>query len=134
MLPIDSGLITNIFSNLIHFSENAPIPFSIVPKKKSEVDLLQCYVSNPNPTIPICIAHLPPDFQAFTRTLFFSLGLHLLGQTKHNPMHLIPNFNIMNFPHELLQDSRQLTQERQENKKTHKSSTTHDNGIGNFYF
>jgi len=64
-------------------------------KKEKEVDLLQCYVLNPSPATPIYTTHLPPNLQAFTRTPFFSLGLHLLGQTKHNPMHPIPNLNIM---------------------------------------
>jgi hypothetical protein len=34
LLPIDSQLIINIFDNPIHSNENAPIPSSLVPKKK----------------------------------------------------------------------------------------------------
>jgi hypothetical protein len=103
--PIDLGLITNIFSNPIHSSENAPIPSNPMQKKKKtrEVDLLQCYVYNPSLTTPIHIAHLPPNLQTFTRTPSLSLRLCLPGQTKHFPMHPIPKLNIMvELPHELL--------------------------------
>ncbi len=64
-------------------------------KETNEVDLMQCYVSNPSPTTPIRVAHLPLDLQAFTRTPSFSLGLCFPEQTKHNPILPIPNLNIM---------------------------------------
>jgi hypothetical protein len=69
--------------------------FVLCEKNGGEVDLLQCYVSNPIPATLIRIAHLLPDLQASSRIPFFSLGLHIPRQIEHNPMHPIPNLNIM---------------------------------------
>jgi hypothetical protein len=67
---------------------NVPLPPSLVQEKNSkEVDLLQCYMSNPSLATSICTTHLPPNLQSFIKT--FSL------QTKHSPMHPIPSPNIM---------------------------------------
>jgi hypothetical protein len=67
----------------------------VLRKKKGVIDLLQCYVSNPSPATPILAARLLLDLQAFIRTPSFSLRLHLPGKIEHNPMHPIPNLNIM---------------------------------------
>jgi hypothetical protein len=42
-----------------------------------DIDLLQCYVSNPSPIMLVCANFIPPTLHLFTRTPLLSLGLCL---------------------------------------------------------
>ncbi len=58
-----------IFTSLVVHAFNVPFPSSLVQEKHSkEVDLLQCYVSNPSMTTLVCTTHLPPNLQSFITT------------------------------------------------------------------
>ncbi len=124
-MPIDLGLITNIFNNPLHFNESAPIPSNHVKRKTREIDLFLCYVSNPRLTIPICTTHLLPYLQFFIKTPSLSLRLRLPRQVEHRPMHPIPNLNTMvELPLGVTTRSKATNTWGEKNKKKWKFSTS----------